>query len=202
MAATDISSGTVAGLMDFMDFMVQKGYGSQGAISPWKSAAKTVFQTVEGDEFTAFEVRSFDIDEYFARFETKSMGRYAADSLGAYRARFRKAVEAYRSYLADPNWKPSLRASASKRPPRDPQQRSGRTPANPAPASSADVPLAPATNSPSMIAYPFPLKSGQMARLELPTQLERDDADRMAAFLRTLVFEQPRQLPSGEPGGE
>jgi hypothetical protein len=200
MTATDISSGTVTGLMNFMDFMVQKGYGSHGAISPWKSAAKTVFQTVEGDDFTAFDVRTFNIDEYFARFETKSMGRYAADSLGAYRARFRKAVEAYRNYLADPNWKPSLRASASRRPAKDPQQRWARTPASP-PASSA-VPLVSAMPSPSMIAYPFPLKSGQMARLELPTQLERDDADRMAAFLRTLVFEQPRQLPSGEPDGE
>jgi hypothetical protein len=160
-----------------------------------------VFQTVEGDEYAAFDIRSFDIDEYFGRFETKSMGNYTADSLGSYRSRFRKAVEAYRSYLADPNWKPAQRSTTPRRSAKDASGRPQRVQSPPPAAGAPPVSVALA-GSPSMIAYPFPLKSGQMARLELPTQLERDDVERMTHFLRSLVFEQPRQLPSGDPDGE
>jgi len=38
-----------------------------------------------------------------------------------------------------------------------------------------------------------------MAQLHLPTQLEREDAERLMQFIRALVFEQPRQLASGSP---
>jgi hypothetical protein len=51
--------------------------------------------------------------------------------------------------------------------------------------------------SSSLIAYPFPLKSGQMAQLNLPTQLDREDADRLTHFIRALVLEQPAQLDPG-----
>jgi hypothetical protein len=188
--------------MEFMDFMVAKGYGTAGSIDPWKSAAKQVFSTVEGEGFEEFDVRSFDIDEYLTRFENMSIGKYSAESLRAYRGRFRKAVDAYRAYLADPNWRPppprrttrpsaegsSAKRSATKRP-------AVKQP-DPTPAAA---PTAPASDS--LIAYPFPLKSGQMARLHLPTQLDGEDAERLTHFIRALVFEQQAQLEAGNPEG-
>jgi hypothetical protein len=191
MAAPDVSSGNVAGLMAFLDFMISKGYGTAGAINPWRSAAKNVFAVVEGDDFEDFDVRSFDVDEYLARFENRSMGKYTADSLAAYRSRFRKAIEAYRSYLADPNWKPN----ASRRPVINSGKETTPTRPRTKPAEESSQP--PLPSSPSLIAYPFPLKSGQMAQLHLPTQLEREDAERLTQFIRALVLEQPRQLASG-----
>jgi hypothetical protein len=195
-AEPDIASGKVGGLLVFMDFMVDKGYGSGAAIRPWKSAARQVFSVVEGDGFEDADARNFDIDEYFARFENRSMGKYGADSLRAYRSRFRKAVEAYRSYLSDPNWKPSMRQSA--RPPRDSNSKKKPTqkPARTAPHIAREVSAGPPTSS--LMTYPFPLKSGQMAQLHLPTQLERDDAERLTHFIRALVFDQPRQLEGGD----
>lgn len=197
MASPDIAGGNAGGLLAFMDFMIDKGYGSAGAISPWKSAAKQVFSTVEGDDFENVDVRSLDIDEYMDRFQNRTIGKYSAESLRAYRQRFRKAVEAYRAYLADPNWRPSLKRTARpKKGGADSSKRSKAT-TTPSPDQAATSP-APSAPAASLIAYPFPLKSGQMAQLHLPAQgLDRDDADRLTHFLRALVFDQPAQIGPG-----
>lgn len=196
MASPDIAGGNAAGLMAFMDFMIEKGYGTAGAINPWKSAAKQVFLTVEGEDFEGLDVRSFDIDEYMERFQNRSLGKYSSESLRAYRQRFRKAVEAYRAYLADPNWRPALKRSSR------PKKEASKHAESVAPVSTegsgqSSAPVAP---PPSLIAYPFPLKGGQMAQLHLPTQgLDREDAERLTHFIRALVFDQPAQLKPGSP---
>jgi hypothetical protein len=47
-----------------------------------------------------------------------------------------------------------------------------------------------------LVEFPFPLRTGQMARLLLPSQgLHPKDADRMSAFRRTLQYEEQKQLP-------
>lgn len=52
----------------------------------------------------------------------------------------------------------------------------------------------------SLIDYPFPLRSGQVAHLRLPMKLEKSDADRLGAFIRTLVYEPQLEL-TAEAGG-
>ena len=167
-------------------------------ISPWKSAAKQVFSTMEGDDFEAVDVRTFDVDEYMGRFENRSIGKYSSDSLRAYRQRFKKAVEAYRAYLADPNWRPP----APRRSQRS-QKANGDSAKRPKPGArtTPDVPMDIPSASPStaLIAYPFPLKNGQMAQLHLPAQgLDKEDADRLTHFIRALVFDQQAQLSPGD----
>jgi hypothetical protein len=49
-----------------------------------------------------------------------------------------------------------------------------------------------------MVDYPFPLRSGQIAHVRLPARVEREDAERMSASLRTLVIDPRRELPPGE----
>jgi len=41
----------------------------------------------------------------------------------------------------------------------------------------------------------FPLRSGEMAQLQLPARLQREDADRLSAFLRTLQVETQKEIP-------
>ena len=48
-----------------------------------------------------------------------------------------------------------------------------------------------------MVDYRFPLRSGTMANLRLPARFEREDAERLAAFIRTLVFEPMKQITTG-----
>jgi hypothetical protein len=74
----------------------------------------------------------------------------------------------------------------------------GSAPAAPSPPVGG--PATPAL--PGLTDYPFPLKSGQMAHLHLPSPLHKEDADRLTQFLRALVFEQPQQLSPGEADDE
>jgi hypothetical protein len=216
MAASDvIGSGTATGLLAFCDYLMERGIAPASAVNPWKSAAKNVFTRVEGtDDFGGVDVGALDVDEYMTRFVNKSRGEYKPDSLNAYSNRFRKAVEAYRGYLADPmGWRPKLRASSSRR--SSESAASGRTTANndgggatnamvrSAPAAPPDpaAPTTPVTPMPGLIDYPFPTRSGEIAHLHLPSPLDKDDADRLTQFVRALVFERQAQLPSGDPDG-
>ena len=97
------------------------------------------------------------------------------------------------------NWRPTLRASGRAAKgngiTEKPTRTRVRTEAKPPSEQTANVPAA----TSSLIAYPFPLKSGQIAQLHLPTQLEHEDAERLIQFVRALVFDQPRQLAASEP---
>jgi hypothetical protein len=185
-----IASGTAEGLFDFLDFLMEKGYGTRSTVTPWKSAARQVFGAVEGDAYDQLDVRGLDPDEYLDRFENMTVGKYKQESLASYRSRFKRAVEAYKEYLTDRKI-PSMRggtgarrASAASSPA---APRAGRPAIGPAPAS-ASAPTA------ELVDYPFPLRSGEMVHLYLPSKLEKADADRLGAFLQTLVLEPQRQI--------
>lgn len=200
MAASDvIGSGTAGGLLAFCDYLVDRHLASPSAVNPWKSAAKQVFTRLEGDDFEAVDVQSLDVDEYMQRFTIASRGSYKPESLAAYDKRFRRAVEAYRGYLADPmSWRPKLRSSPRRT--AEPNGSAGAPRAVPAAINSAAN--TPAIPTPGLTDYPFPLRSGQMAHLHLPSPLDKDDADRLTQFLRALVFDPQQQLPPGEPEDE
>jgi hypothetical protein len=182
---------------------MERGIAPSSAVNPWKSAAKQVFARVEDtDDFGSVDVQALDVDEYMTRFVNKSRGEYKPDSLTAYGNRFRKGVEAYRGYLADPmGWRPKLRSSSARHSSEGAAngRRAGSGTAAPAPPIPATIP---GTPPPNLINYPFPLRSGQMAHLHLPSPLEKEDAERLTQFLRALVFERPAQLPPGESGAE
>jgi hypothetical protein len=177
-----IASGTVDGLLEFCDYLVEKGYGTSAAITPWKSASRQVFGAVEGEDFGSRDVRSIDLDEYLARFENMERGNYKAESIQAYGTRVRRAVDAYLAFLADGR-APQLKRGVRR------QRDGSRGNATLAGARSEGSATATAPGIADLIEYPFPLASGQMAYLRLPRRLEKPDAERIAAYVQTLVYE-------------
>ncbi|MGH2921981.1 MAG: hypothetical protein ACRDKU_07955, partial [Gaiellaceae bacterium] len=167
-----IPSGTAEGLMEFLDFLVEKGYGTSAAITPWKSAANRVFIVVEkGEDFGSVDVRSLDMDDYLERWNTLALGTsLKRESIVTYGTRFEKAVTAYREYLEHKRL-PSLRRIGTRT-----KVKAASQPAAPAKKNgngngtnghgAADVEIS------SLIDYPFPLRTGQIAHLRLPTRLE------------------------------
>lgn len=199
MSPPDIARGNAAGLMAFMDFMIDKGYATAGAINPLKTAAKQVLSTVEGDSFEELDIRTLDTDEYMSRFANRSMGKYSSDSLRAYQQRFRRAVELYRSYLADPNWRPTN--NRTRRPQKGTEEPQKKNQAENQSGIHRTPEVAAGPSPPSnLIAYPFPLRNGHMAQLHLPSHgLDRNDAERLTHFIQALVFDEPSDLTnSGE----
>jgi hypothetical protein len=184
---TTIGAGNVEGLLAFLDYLVDKGYATQSAVHPLKAATRTTFSKMEGEKFREFDVRTFDADEYMDRFQNRVIGQYKQESLASYRQRVKKAIAAYRDYLANGN----VSAIGS----RAPRQRRLETPSSATSAKKSgegDVHAPDVTGS--LIDYPFPLRSGQVAHLRLPMKLEKADADRLSTFLRSLVFDPQLEL--------
>ena len=193
----NVGSGTVAGLLAFLDWVVKKNYATPAAITPLKSAAKQVFTTVEDGEIDDVDVRSLDRDEYFSRFQVamQASGRLTPESIRAYRARFTRALELYDDYLTT-GGTPKIKSRSAAAPSRPRKEKAG------SPAAPAPVPVTPEAapeTTTNMISYPFPLEGGDVANLRLPKRLERRDADRLIAFINALSFEPQKQLGRG-PG--
>lgn len=103
-----IGTGTAGGLLAFCDDLLERDHSSCGVVHPWKYAVKQVFTPLEGGNFEAIDVQSLDVDEYMQRFVSLPRDPDEPDRLYAYHARFPRAVEAYRGYLADPTrWRPA-----------------------------------------------------------------------------------------------
>jgi hypothetical protein len=199
---SNISSGTAGDLLAYMDSLTQT------TEAPWpsvlKSAARQVFLIVDGDDFAERDVMTLDIDEYLGRFEdvARADGRYAPRSLRAYQSRFRRAVGHYRSHLADPHWEPPL--SLVEQRARTPvatagsSRESSRHRDTPPTGKARSQPSSPRDSSAPFVTYPFPLRSGEIARLHLPPQLDPGDAERLTAFIRALVVQEARAGQQGE----
>jgi hypothetical protein len=193
-----IQDGSAQGLLDFLEYVVKRGYGSASAVSPWRSAARQVLQTVErSEDFADVDIRKLDLDEYLERFDTLARGKIKVESVQAYRRRFTNAVEAYLAFIQE--GKPPTFRQGARRPKAEaraePRPTDSAPPARPAPADSQQ-----AAPGDRMVEYPFPLASGQIGILRLPVRLDKTDADRLGAFVRTLVLEPQKELTKG--GGE
>jgi hypothetical protein len=193
----NLGSGTSAGMLAFLDWMVQKNYATPASITPLKSAANQIFKTVEakGGDPNSVDVLTLDPNEYFGRFQVamQATGRITPDSVRAYKARFLRGLDLYRVYL-ETGTVPKVKTRGAR--PRKEKEATGSTSMapTPTPAEPATTESAPSTN---MISYPFPLESGDVANLRLPKQLSRTDASRLTAFVNALVFEPQKQLGQG-----
>jgi hypothetical protein len=194
-----ISSGTLGGLDEFCGWVINKGLMRSAAMEPLRSATKQILATVEPDN-PGIDLRTIDTDDVMSRFETLAGQKYAPDSLRAYRNRFNRAIELYRQYLDNgaANFKPPP-GRAPRRRTSKPGSSNGST-GNTRPASTlSSASKAPAgAPSQTLIDYPFPLRTGGIAHLYLPPTLEKDDAERLAAYVRALVFEPQRQIQAGQ----
>ncbi len=191
----EINAGSLAGFNEFCKWLIQRGGMKAGAVEPLRSAANQIVNTVDGDAARDVDLRILDVDEYLGRFENKAGHNYSPNSLRAYRSRFGRGVDLYRQYLEQ--------GATNFRPP------AGRAPRKRKPDAPADVArVAPSTGGitaggeptthtqTALVDFPFPLRSGQLAHLYLPQRLDKDDAERMAAFVRALVLEPQRQITS------
>lgn len=182
--ANEVNSGTAQGLLAFCDYLVEKGYGGAAAVNALKSAAKQVFERVEGGpDFGGVDVTDLDVDDYMRRFETKARSDYKQESLASYRKRFERAVAYYRAFLEDGRV-PQFRTTGS----RVKSANAGEPSSDPRPRQRSREALDYAP-SPALLDYPFPLQSGQLAYLRLPKSLTRADAQRIGAFVATLAVE-------------
>lgn len=134
--------------------------------------------------------------------------KFSAGSLSTYKGRYSRAAAMFAEFRASPaTWRPSVKqrsrtngnGATTTAAPRSPMN-AGGAPSTPAPTSAPH----PGHGS-AIITYPFPLRQGVLASIELPPDLTRREAQRLVAFIESLAIEdevaEPAQLPP-EPSDE
>lgn len=186
-------TATGAGLVAFLDYAIQKGYLKTATGQAMKTAVKEVLSATQGpDEWEAVDLTSLDEDDVLRRFETLRAMKFSAGSLSTYRGRYARAAAMFEEFRASPStWRPSVKqrsrtkgngASTAATP--GPTGIDGGAPPTPAPQSGPR----PGHGS-AIITYPFPLRQGVLASLELPPDLTRREAQRLVAFIESLAIE-------------
>jgi hypothetical protein len=180
----NVMDGTGAGLLAFLTWAADKGLLNATTAGAHRSAVGQVL-AVESDDLSTIDVRVIDTEDLLARFARKKGGKYSPGSLSTYEGRFRRAVEMYRDYLANPSgFRPGIKSR--ERP---------RARGTPVEVAAEAVPetkgpsLAEVAAPENLITFPFPLRSGGTAYFQLPRQLPRYEVDRMVQFLQSLVMD-------------
>lgn len=198
------SKDTGAGLIEFLEFAIEKGHMKRATGQAFKTAVKEILSAVEGDAWESVELSNIEEEDLLARFETLRAMKYSPGSLATYKQRYSRAAAMFREFRASPaGWRPN-----SERPPRAGKSggrsvRSTSRPARlggplPSDRSSSDVQSGLGA---SKITYPFPLRPDALVSVELPADLTRREARRLAVFIESLAIEDVNTGASGYPAG-
>lgn len=184
--SSTINTKTADGLFEFCDYMVEKGYATSNAMDAWKTATRKILSTVHGESYGETDLTNIEFEDLLQRFETLTLSDYKPDSRVAYARRMKNAVEAYLEFVETgqpPKLRRPTRTASGQKP-------NGQT-------HPEQTPAAPPRRQPAgeLIEFPFPLQTGEMARLHLPRRLRSEDATRLSAFIRTLQLEPQKELP-------
>lgn len=203
------TNATGAGLIRFLDYAIEKGHLKLATGRAMRSAVKEVLSSTEGaDAWESVELDSLDVEDTQRRFETVRAMKFSSGSLGTYKSRFRKALAMFSDFRESPStWRPSVQKRDRK--PREPiiSSQSDSTPQPPGireaePPAPRVPPRHPSSPRSAIITYPFPVRDGVLASLELPADLTGREAERVAAFVASLAVEERTKASGTAPDDE
>jgi len=133
------------------------------------------------EDLDSVDVRQLDVDDTIIRFRNLKAKDLRPDSLGTYESRFRLAVRSFIQYLDDPGgWKPAARPQAA-----GPRNGKGKAANDNGEPHEQETPVL----TGGLVTYPFPIRTGLVARLALPPDLKRAELQRVTAFMGTLTVD-------------
>ena len=183
-------------LVDHWAWAADKGLMNRNTAAGLSSACTRVLEVI-GDDWEKTDVTALDVEELLIRFQNLKKKDFLPQVLVVYKQRFRKAVASYLEYLQNPGgWKPGTQEKAAA------SQRNNRTPKPPSTTTAVSAATAANRIGVGEVEYPFPLRPGVMARLILPSNLTKQDVNRLAAFMAMLVVGVERQQPAPETSDE
>lgn len=193
-SSNTIGSGTVAGAVQYLDFLSGKGHLTSGSVRALKTGFTKVTRTLGGDDWEKIDARSIDVDEYMTRFANMTHGQYNAASLADYKSRVKKVLTWYMQFLSSPGWVPEVKSRTrtikAHKAETAVETSKSAVDANVATEQEATPVQPPPAALSKLVAFPFPLSDGTLANLYLPTTISAQDAKRMARFVETLVIEE------------
>jgi hypothetical protein len=182
--------GQAKGLLEFLDYVKAKGMLAGRTADAYKSACFRVL-AIDREDWTTTDVRSLDIEHQMDRYIRLQGASAKPASLKTYRQRLRAAIGLYRGFLANPT---GFRGPTTKRRPRASAERATNKTLDGQSKAASDrdhgSPRATTEVAPSLVTYPFPLRSGMMGYLQLPRNLAASDVRRLCTFLESLAIDE------------
>lgn len=167
---------TARAFLDHWAWAAEKGVMNRNTAAGLRAACSQVLTVL--DDWENVDVKGLDVEATLHRFQNLKKKAFKPSVLETYKRRFRRAHASYLGYLSDPGgWKPR----GIERPRQDSEAVGSDRESRPA----AKHEMHPA----GTVEYPFPLRSGQIARLILPRDLKASEAKRLAAFIATLAVD-------------
>jgi hypothetical protein len=200
---------TGAGLIEFLDAAIDKGWFNVGSAKALKTATLKIFEVESG--WASMDLRSLDAESLFERFRNLKRNSYSDDSMRIYKTRFNQALKMHLARLdGDASWKtygPSARTNAFSKPGSNGTKQPGPNGSHPAiKPTEADVPSSTPTQTEqeeypvaatsssgagSLMRFPFPLRDNVDVWLTLPRDLTKEEAERLSIFIGSLARREP-----------
>ena len=173
---------------------LRRSTSSPNSVEGLKTAAKKVFEGVDGENAGAVQLADLDLDAYLHRFRIAEGRKYAPDTIAVYGRRIKQAIEAQRQYVETgdmPTFKTTgTKPGASKTNGNGSAAKRKKGNGSPAVATPASQPTA------ELLEFPFPLHGGVIAEVVLPPRLDPEDVTRINQFVQALSYEQRKQIPA------
>lgn len=191
--AAIIGPATPMGAIEFFDSLVKKGRSPSGVVSPLKSAVTKVLQKTEGDSWGQTDLTALDIEDTMWRFKNLTLNEYSEGSYRTYEMRLKKAIEWYLKFRRNPGWIPP--ETARQTVPQKPDAVSDTSVPRPGGGDLDASPVFRTSTRPiaTALTYPFPLASGKIAELHIPTDVTASDIERMRNFLESLIIREEQR---------
>ena len=180
-------SGTTGrDLIDFLDWAIEKNELVPSTASALRTGCLKVLEATDGWETQ--EVTPDVAAPYLERFRNANQNKLKERTRDVYARRFQQAVDMNARRAAGEEWKPKERAT---------QRRPAPGAAASARPSKEGKPVEEPSNAAppnDLVDYPFPLRPELLVHLQLPRNLQMEEAERIATFVTALAVppEQPQ----------
>lgn len=178
-------------MMEFVNYISEKHLMSGNTAGALRVAAREVLSAVEPEGWQELDLSTVDVEDFGQRFERAKAGKLKPESMLVYRSRFRNALQMYFEFMKNPGgwrYKAERPASIRKKPAAKVIPAENQT--------SIDVPAATGGGKAMNVEYPFPLRPGLLVKLNLPADLTRMEAKRLAAYIDALAMDATLALPA------
>jgi hypothetical protein len=171
-----------ADLVEFLDYMANKGLGGSSMLAGRKTAVNAFTSVLDADELV--DLRKLDLDVVATRLINRRGNEFKPESVRVYRSRVEAAIADLVRYRQDPIAFKPIGAAPPKRPPADKKEKA---------SVSADVsqPASPKFIEPALtseITFPVPIRPSVVVRLiGIPSDLTRKEAERISAVVLALA---------------
>jgi hypothetical protein len=196
---------TARALIQFLDRASKQGLLVRRTAEAYKTASTKILK-IDGEAWEETDLRTLDLDSQIDRFVRLEGSAFKPETLRTYESRFRSAVAELLKYEEDPRSYrgPAAQRRTGPRKANTPVERRQEVGASQTVGGGTDSKVAEVRQADgggasrsSLVKYPFPLRSGELAYFELPRDLTRAEARRMTAFISSLAIDSMPELTSG-----